>query len=212
MTSPPISSQVFHRLILDQAIATVECSEVERRQFWQECQRAQLYPAWLQQEGLTPEQFEAWAERELKIRKFQRQRWGRMLNSYFFQRKYQLDQVVCSLIYLRDSNMAQELYFRIIEAEQSFAEVARLYSEGAEAKAGGRIGPIELGKLHPQLAREFYGARPGQVWAPQRIGEWIVIAQLEAILPMQFDESTCQMLLNELLEHWLQDQLKQRFP
>jgi hypothetical protein len=212
MTSPPITTQVFHRLILDQAIATVECSEMERQQFRQECQRAQLYQPWLQQEGMSPEQFEAWAERQLKIRKFQRQRWGRVLNSYYLQRKYQLDQVVCSLIYLRDINMAQELYFRIIEGEQSFAEVARLYSLGAEAEAGGRIGPIELGKLHPRLAQMFYGARPGQVWAPQRVGEWVVIAQLEAILPVQFDESTCQMLLNELLEHWLQEQLRQRFP
>jgi hypothetical protein len=212
MTSPPITTQVFHRLILDQAIATVECSEMERQQFRQECQRAQLYQPWLQQEGMSLEQFEAWAERQLKIRKFQRQRWGRVLNSYYLQRKYQLDQVVCSLIYLRDINMAQELYFRIIEGEQSFAEVARLYSLGAEAEAGGRIGPIELGKLHPRLAQMFYGARPGQVWTPQRVGEWVVIAQLEAILPVQFDESTCQMLLNELLEHWLQEQLRQRFP
>lgn len=212
MTSPPMLPQVLHRLILDQAIATVECSEAERQQFWQECQQTPIYQAWLQQEGVTPEQFEAWAERELKIRKFQRQRWGRVLNSYFFQRKYQLDQVICSLIYLRDSNMAQELYFRIIEGEQSFAEVARLYSQGAEAKAGGRIGPIELGKLHPQLARAFYGARPGQVWAPQRVNEWIVIAELEVIVPVQFDESVRQILLNELLEQWLQDQLKQRFP
>ncbi|WNZ27659.1 peptidylprolyl isomerase [Leptolyngbya sp. NK1-12] len=211
MSSPPLLSQVFYQLILDQAIATVECSEAERRQFRQAYEWTQQDQARLQQEGMTPEQFEAWAERELKIRKFQQQRWGRVLNSYFFQRKYQLDQVVCSLIYLHDRNMAQELYFRIVEGEQSFAEVAHLYSQGTAAAVGGRTGPIELGKLHPQLARMFYGARPGQVWAPQRIGEWIVIAQLEAVLPMQFNESIQQMLLNELLEQWLQEQIKQRF-
>jgi PPIC-type PPIASE domain len=203
--------QVLHDLILDQAIAAVEYTEAEQQWLLQ-----QLHPApldqWLQQEGVTATDLESWMDRELKIRKFQRQRWGKTLYSYFLQRKFQLDRVVCSLIYLQDSNMAQELYFRIAESEQSFAELACLYSQAETAQTGGRVGPIALGQLHPHLARMFYGARPGQLWPPTFVGTQVVIARLEASLPVQLDEAMQQTLFNELLEQWLQEQLKQRFP
>lgn len=212
MSQSPMLPQVLQSLILDEVIASIECTEAEREQFCRQLCSEATYQIWLQQQGVTPEEFEAWLDRELSIRKFQRQQWGRQLLSYFLQRKHQLDRVVCSLIYLQDQEIAQELYFRLVEAEQSFAEIARTYSQGIEAAAGGRVGPIELGKLHPDLARMFYGSRPGFLCPPTVLDEWVVIARLEEWLPVQLDESMCQLLLNELLEVWLQDQLKYRFP
>jgi parvulin-like peptidyl-prolyl isomerase len=212
MSQSPLLPQVLQNLILDEVIATIECTEAERQQLCQQLRSETTYRTWLQQQGVTSEEFEAWLDRELAIRKFQQQQWGRMLLSYFLQRKHQLDRVVCSLIYLQDLAMAQELYFRILEGEQSFAEIARTYSQGAEAADGGRVGPIKLGELHPDLARLFYGSRPGSLWQPIAIDQWIVIARLEEWLPVQLDESMCQMLLNELLEAWLQEQVMHRFP
>lgn len=204
--------QVLQNLILDEVIATIECTEAERQQFCQQLRSEKTYQIWLQQQGVTAEEFATWLDRELAIRKFQQQQWGRKLLSYFLQRKHQLDRVVCSLIYLQDESIAQELYFRIAEGEQTFAEIARAYSQGAAAEAGGRVGPIELGELHPELARLFYGSRPGSLWQPIAVDQWIVIARLEEWLPVQLNEAMCQFLLNELLDLWLQDQLKQRFP
>jgi parvulin-like peptidyl-prolyl isomerase len=204
--------QVLHRLILDQAIAEIELTEAEREQYYQQVCGDKTYQTWLRQQGVTSKQFEIWIDRELRVRKLQRSRWGKKLLSYFLQRKHQLDQVVCSLIYVKDKGVAQELYFRIAEEEQSFAEVARIYSQVPEATTGGRIGPIQLGDLHPSLAQMFYGSHPGQLWEPVEIGKWVVIAQLEELLPVQLDDATSQFLLNELLEDWLQKQLKQRFP
>jgi parvulin-like peptidyl-prolyl isomerase len=212
MSLSSIPSQFLRDLILDQAIATVSYTEAERQQFCQQLYGQKSYQDWLQQQGVTLEQSEDWINRELKILKFQQQQWGGTLSSYFLQRKHQIDQVICSLIYLSDREMAQELYFRIAEAEQSFFEVARAYSQGAEAQLGGRVGPIELGKLHPDLARLFYGSRPGHLWEPRKVGKWLVIARLEESLPVRLDAAMRQLLLNEHLETWLQDQLQRRFP
>lgn len=204
--------QVLQSLILDQVIASIECTEAERQQFCQQLRSEATYQVWLQQQGVTSAEFETWLDRELSIRKFQQQQWGRSLLSYFLQRKHQLDRVICSLIYLKDEPLAQELYFRIAEGEQSFAEIACTYSQGPEAEVGGKVGPIELGQLHPDLARMFYGSRPGFLWQPIALDQQIVIARLEEWLPVQLDQFMCQSLLNELLDIWLQDQLKQRFP
>ncbi|MBW4464179.1 MAG: peptidylprolyl isomerase [Pegethrix bostrychoides GSE-TBD4-15B] len=202
---PQIPPQILRRLILDQAIADIECSEFEREQIQQQFDPAQARQQ-MWQEEVSPTDVADWLSREVRIRKFQRRQWGKTLTSYFLQRKDQLDQVICSLIYLRDIAFAQELYFRIIEGEQSFAELATLYSQQQHASE-----PTALGDLPPKLARMFYGGRVGQVWAPTLIEQQIVIARLEAHLPMQLDAAMQQRLYNERLEQWLNRQLQQQF-
>ncbi|GAB4384842.1 MAG: hypothetical protein Kow00121_48890 [Elainellaceae cyanobacterium] len=204
--------QPLHHLILDQATAHVYYTEAERDQFQQRLHGDKSYQTWLQQQGVTLEQLESWIDRELLIRKFQQQKWGHSLSSYFLQRKHQLDRVVCSLIYLKSWEVAQELYFRIVEGEQSFAEVAQAYSQGPEAENGGTVGPVPLGQLHPELAQMFYGSYVGQIWEPVEVDDWVVIAKLEDSLPVCLDDSMRQTLLNELLETWVQDQVQQQFP
>ena len=205
MTESPIPPQILRRLILDQAIADIECSPDEReqiqRQFDPKLAQQQFW-----QEGVGARELTDWLEREVRTRKFQHQRWGKTLTSYFLQRKDQLDRVICSLIYLQDLAIAQELYFRIIEGEQSFTELAKLYSQQHHSPD-----PIALGDLPPKLARMFFGGRNGQIWAPTVIDQWIVIARLDAKLPVQLDETMQRMLYNERLEQWLNSQMKQRF-
>ncbi|MBD2459485.1 peptidylprolyl isomerase [Oscillatoria sp. FACHB-1407] len=196
--------------ILDSVIASIDYTQEEWECFLQQFLHKKNYQTWLKQQGVRSETFETWVKRELAIRKFQQRQWGKKVSSYFLDRKHQLDQVVFSLVYLQDRNVAQELYFRIAEGEQSLAEVAHIYSEKADAPVDGKVGPIELGKLHPELARLFYGARSGQLWEPFVLDEWIVIARLEEIIPIQFDDLVRQFLLNELLENWLQEQICQR--
>ena len=201
MTESQIPPQTLRRLILDQAIAGIECGDDERaiQQLEPELER-------LRQEGFDATELADWLEREVRTRIFQRRQWGKSLTSYFLQRKDQLDQVVCSLIYLQDMAFAQELYFRVVEGEQSFTDLAKLYSLQAHPPE-----PIALGDLPPKLARMFYGGRVGQIWPPTLINQWIVIARLEALLPVQLNEPMQQMLYNERLDQWLNNQLKQRF-
>jgi parvulin-like peptidyl-prolyl isomerase len=213
MTHNPDIPELLHSLILDEAIAPIEYTAQEREQFCQQHQlnSAHVRQAWTTQHGSSAE-LDAWIDRQLKISKLQQAKWGKRLGSYFLQRKAQLDQVICSLIYPTTKEIAQELYFRIVEGEQSFAELARRYSQGSEAEAGGLIGPIELGQLPPELAHMLYGQLPGKVWPPTTINGRITITRLEKVIPIQLDEAMQQFLLNELLETWIQEQLQRRFP
>jgi len=201
--------QFLRSFILDQAIASIGCSDEEREQFYQQhqLQSADSRQIWQQQQGIQAEQLEFWVERQLKIQKFQQSNWSKTVGTYFLSRKAQLDQVVCSLIHVQEMETAWELYFRITEGEQAFAEIARSYSQGPEAYTGGIVGPLELGRLHPTLGERLYGAQPGTLYEPLWIGNWVVIARLEAQLPVQFDAAMRQQLLDELLENWLQEQV-----
>jgi glycosyltransferase involved in cell wall biosynthesis/parvulin-like peptidyl-prolyl isomerase len=202
-------------LIIDDAIASFTCSPEEQAKCYQEfCEQNQLSSeierqTWLQQQNITEAQFLELATRNQRIEKFKKATWGSKLESHFRQLKPQLDQVVYSLIRIRDGAVAQELYFRLLEGEQSFAEVAKQYSQGLEAQTGGLIGPVALSTPHPQLARILALSQPGQLSPPTNIGDWWLILRLEKFIPAQLDEPMRQRLLNQLFSTWLKEQLQQ---
>ena len=210
-----ILPQLMREIIVDNAIAnhtlTAEENTEAYKQFYQQHQlnSEDDLQAWLQIRGLNREQVDYLATRNIKLENFKRSTWADKLQSYFLQRKAKLDRVVYSLIRVKDICIAQELYFRIQEGEQSFSELAREYSQGPEAQTGGLIGPVELGVPHPVLANMLASVQPGQLLPPTPLGDWIVVVRLEKLLPSQLDEEMRQRLLNELFEHWLQTQLKE---
>jgi parvulin-like peptidyl-prolyl isomerase len=210
--------QLLRELLLDQVILPHTCTPEEVAQACQQVYAQnqltseEAQQAWLLQRQLTPEEFRARTERGLRIEKFKQATWGIKLESYFLQRKGQMDKVIYSLIRTQDVGITQELYFRIQEGEQSFADLAREYSQGPESQTGGLIGPVELSVPHPQLARVLSMSQPGQLWPPTQLGEWVVIVRLEKFIPAQLDEPMRQRLLNELFNTWLQEQLHQANP
>ncbi|GAB4386727.1 MAG: hypothetical protein Kow00121_53880 [Elainellaceae cyanobacterium] len=201
-------------LIIDQAIAPIECTLAETNEAYQQfitqyhLETEQAKIAFCDRMGFTVEDLAAFVTRQLRIEKFKQAEWGMKLESHYLQRKNQLDQVIYSLIRTKDAGKAQELYFRLQENEQSFAELAEQYSEGGEAKSGGRLGPVELTVPHPQLAQLLLISRPGQLWVPKRIDDWFIIVRLEERISAQFTEALQQRLLQELFEQWLAEQLQ----
>ncbi|WP_242025759.1 peptidylprolyl isomerase [Leptolyngbya sp. FACHB-36] len=205
--------QLRREMLIDEAIGAITCTEDEmeaaRQQFLEQnhiTSDADL-EAWLEQHYLTAEHLEEVATRRQRIEKFKQVTWGAKVESYFLQRKFQLDQVIYSLIRTRNWNTAQELYFRIEAGEQSFGELAREYSEGSEASTDGLVGPVELSVPHPVLAQRLAASQPGHLHPPSRIGEWVVIVRMEKLLPAKFDDAMRQRLLNELFGRWLRGNL-----
>ena len=208
--------QLAREIVIEQAIADVTCTPEEeesaRNRFLQQNQLTteEQVQAWLSRYGMTTPQMEQLSLRELKLEKFKQATWGHKLEAYFLQCKSQLDRVVYSLIRTRDNGIAQELYFRIQEEENSFTQLAKDYSQGAEAQTGGLVGPVELNVPHPQIAKMLMSSKPGQLWPPLPIGEWTVILRLEKFLSAQLDPPTEQRLLNDLFQQWLLSQMQQQ--
>ena len=203
-------------VITDKAIAEIECSSEEQalaRQNFLEQRRLKTdrdLGVWLQRQGMTEQQLEYQLKRQLKLEKFKQVTWGSKLKTYFFAHKRQLDQVVYSLIRVREVGVAQELYFRLQEKESSFPELAQRYSQGLERQTGGVIGPVELGSLHPKFIELFRSAPLGKLWPPICVKGWWVIIRLEQFISVQLDESLRQRLLDEQFQNWLRQQLQQR--
>ncbi|HEY9846451.1 MAG TPA: peptidylprolyl isomerase, partial [Candidatus Caenarcaniphilales bacterium] len=167
---------------------------------------------WLARYGLSREQLEVLATRELRLEKFKQATWGHKLEAYFLRRKGQLDRAIYSLIRTKDKGIVRELYFRIQEGEQSFAELARQHSQGQEANTGGLLGPMPLSQLHPAIAKILASSQPGQLRPPTRVEGWFLILRLEKFIPARLDEPMRRRMLDELFESWLGEQLQQVHP
>ncbi len=206
---------LWRELLVDQAIAPIELSDLDKvnalKQFDEKHQLTSLEGRsfWGERSGMTNEQVEDFAQREMRIEVFKAATWGAKLESYFLTYKSKLDKVVYSLLRTTEQEVATELYFRIESGEQTFAELAREYSQGTETQTGGLLGPIELSKPHPTLAKILSISKPGQLWSPIQIGEWFVIARLEKFIPAVLDDVMRQQLLNGLFESWIQEQVQQ---
>jgi parvulin-like peptidyl-prolyl isomerase len=205
---------MLRELVIDRAIAEIECNETERVQGIQEFyQRYQLTSTeqveqWLDLQQLTAIQMEEIAIRQFKIDKFQQETWGQKLETYFLKRKGKLDRAIYSLIRTEDIGIAQEVYFRLIDGEQSFEEIARQYSQGAEAQTSGLIGPVELGIPHPAIAHMITTNPPGKICPPIKLEQWYAIVRPEKVIPSQLDEPMRQRLMNELFQIWVQEQVQ----
>jgi len=199
-------------LIIDKAIADINCSEEEKgkavEQFLAQNQLTtpETKEAWLKERGLTQEELEEIAVMPVAVEKFKKANWSNKVERYFLTRKSSLDRVVYSLIRTKNYNLAQELYYRVSEGEQSFAEVASQYSEGPEAQTGGQLGPVPLSQPHPAISKILSVSQPGQLWAPRGLAEWTVIIRLEKFIPAQLDDQMRQALINELFETWLREE------
>ncbi|MDY6784435.1 MAG: peptidylprolyl isomerase [Cyanobacteriota bacterium] len=204
--------QLAREIVVDRALEDFDCTAQEREQAYRKfCQQQQIETEsarqeWLKRRKLTPGTLDALVERSVKIDKFKEKTWGHQLESYFLQRKAQFDKVIYSLLRTKDAGVAQELYCRLLEEEASFEELARDYSQGPEAKTGGKVGPVELSNPHPTLAKMLAVSEPGQLWPPTRLSEWFVLVRLEESIPAQLDEAMRSQLLNEKFNQWVQEQ------
>lgn len=208
--------QVIRGIVIDEAIATQTWTEAEQQQaiatlkHHHKLESAATFATWLQQNDTTPEQFAEMALRPILLEKFKQSQWSHLVDSYFLKRKSALDHVIYSLIRTKDFGLANELYFRILDGEQSFEELARKYSQGAEAHAGGVLGPVPLSQPHPAIAKLLAASQPGKVLMPRLLGDWVVILRLEKLVPAQMNEGMQQQMLNEMFEQWVQTQVEER--
>jgi parvulin-like peptidyl-prolyl isomerase len=201
-------------LAIDRGIAHIVCDEAETTQaikdFYERLQlktREQLQE-WLATQGISRAQLDKIAIRQHKIEKFKQQTWGAKVESYFLTRKGQLDKIIYSLIRMKDIGIAQEIYFRLLEGEQTFEDLARRYSEGAEAQTGGLIGPVEISTPHPVIGQLLTTNAPGHICPPIKLDQWYVIVRPDKYIPCQLDDAMRQKLMTEMFQMWVQEETK----
>ncbi|WP_404787045.1 peptidylprolyl isomerase [Altericista sp. CCNU0014] len=214
LTQYQMLPQLLKEQLIDRAIQDIVLTADEEglalKQFYaqQHIEDQAQREAWLKYHRMSAERLSNQAFRRFKLEKFKHQTWDAAIEADFLKLKPQMDRFICSIIRTRNLELAQELYFRLKEGEQTFADLAPRYSEGPEAQTSGMIGPVPASGLHPKLVQVLSNGRPGQLWPPQRLEEWCIILKLEQYLPAHLDATTQQQLLQRRFQEWLEQQLE----
>ena len=155
---------------------------------------------WLATKGWSAADLDLHLARPEALKRFAKQRFGPGLEERFLASQGSHDQIVYSLLRVRNANLAQELWIRLEECETTFAEAASRFSEGPEAARKGVIGPMEIGQLQPpELAQSLRTLR-----------EWSVLLRLEQLTPARFDAEMQERLLRQQLDRLLDQRVTAR--
>lgn len=200
--------QLMEAMVVDRALRMVRYSEAEVLDFYAaemaadaaflEKKRARLLL-----EGAREKDVDFFISRPLLLELFRKQRFEPLVGSAFLKLKAGMDKVLFSLLRNKNHELTRELFFRLESGEEQFASLASRYAEGREALSGGRLGPIEMQKLNPALARVLSTASPGVVNPPVVIDGFGVITLLHEKVPAKLDEPMKQHLVNHLFREWV---------
>ena len=149
-------------------------------------------------------------QRPEKLRRLAKQQFTAKAEAHFLKRKGQLDQVLYSLVRVKESELARELYLQLSAGETNFGELAEKYSDGPERLTKGLIGPKPIAAAHPQLAERLRTARDGEVIPPFEIAGWWLVVRRDQFEPAVFNEAIEEQMSQELLQEWIQAEAERR--
>lgn len=156
--------------------------------------------------GLTRECFTWQICLERRIVAYSEMNYIHKAEARFLAKKEHLDQVVYSLLRVKDPLLARELYLRIDGNEADFNDLASKFSEGQERNTKGIVGPAPLAQAHPILADRLRTARPGKLLEPFQIEHWWLVVRLERFAPSRFKAETAVKMARELFQEWVTEQ------
>ena len=159
---PKLVRRQQEELILEQVSLPPEWLEEQRQAFLGDQSLDQV----LESRGWSKRDLDVTLQLPEALRRFAKQRFGPGLEETFLSSRGGRDQVIYSLLRVRNAGLARELWIRLEEGETTFAEAAHQYGVGEEALRRGVIGPMQIGLLQPQVLQEILRSlRPGELSA-----------------------------------------------
>lgn len=207
---------LVERQVVDEAVEQASLSEEEQKQaresFAQRnrLQKPEDLEAYRARLGLGPEDLEHQILRPYLIQKHCETDFQAKAEAHFLTRKTQLDQVVYSLLRVKDRALARELYLRIANREANFADLAAAHAQGPERSTKGIVGPVPLTQAHPQLAERLRTSSPGVLKEPFRIDEWWLVTRLESYTAATFSPEMAKQMAKELFDVWVREETDSR--
>ncbi len=206
-----LTAQVMQRCIEEEIIELVNLSDEWHQNALEEFLTAKKLSqddlsVWLDKRGWRSADLDIHLAKPEALFRFAKQRFGPGLEERYLASASDLDNVIYSLLRVKDALLARELWLRLCEGEISFVNAAAKYGEGPEAKRKGLIGPIPIGSIQPpKIRKSLRELSPGEFTSPKQLGEWNLLLRLEQLSPSSFDETMQRKLLLDQLQSFLSE-------
>tara|TARA_B100000212_G_scaffold336327_1_gene309497 strand:+ start:1950 stop:2693 length:744 start_codon:yes stop_codon:yes gene_type:complete len=153
--------------------------------------------------GLSLEDHKKNLENSEKIKLIALQEFSKNAETEFINSKTLLDQYTYSLLTVKESDLAHELYLQIESEEAEFSLLAKKYSLEGNTNKLGVIGPQGLGNVHPVLKEKLLTAKIGELLNPFKVDNWWAIVRLEEKVEAKLDDFVRQRITLSLFDKWV---------
>jgi len=153
--------------------------------------------------GITMDDHKRNLENAEKIKIIASQEFAKNAETEFINSKTLLDQYTYSLITVKESDLAHELYLQLDSEEAEFSSLAKKYSMEGSTNKMGVIGPQSLSSVHPILKEKLLTAKKGELLNPFRVDSWWAIVRLEEKIEAKLDDFTRQKITLSLFDKWV---------
>ena len=202
---PQLVRRVQEESILEQVPIPSDWLDEQRQAFLGDKTLTQV----LESRGWSEQDLDSHLSLKEALRRFAKQRFGPGLEDAFLASRGGRDQVIYSLLRVRDAGLARELWIRLEEGETTFAEAAQQHGVGEEAQRKGVLGPMSIGSIQPKVLQEILRSlRPGEISSPYHLGEWHVLLRLEQLNPARFDEAMREQMQQDAVNEFLDERVK----
>jgi parvulin-like peptidyl-prolyl isomerase len=207
-----ICTRVLYQRIIEKAAlqkginVTTEEIEIEanRQRRDKRLEKASDTVRWLNQQMLTPLDWEVGIRNLLLKQKLSITLFGKEVEQFFIQNRSKFEQVVLYQFIIDDEKLAQELYYQIEEGEISFYQAARLHDidENRRYKCGYE-GKVYRWAVMPEIAPLVFSASPKQLVGPIKTDNGYHLFIVEDYIPAELTPSRYQEILDNMFQQWL---------
>lgn len=211
-----VCQKILHQKIIQQAAQergiTVTPEEIqaeaEQQRRERRLEKAADTLAWLADQLVNPEDWEAGIRDKLLSKKLAEHLFANDVQKIFVQNKLNFDQILLYQIIVEDEKLAQELFFQLEEREISFYEAAHLYDiDEKRRQQCGCEGKIYRWSLKADIAAVVFGAKLGEVIGPVKTPLGHHLLMVEEFIPAELTPERYQEILDQMFSEWLDSEL-----
>jgi parvulin-like peptidyl-prolyl isomerase len=203
--------QIIARVAAEQGVEVTPQevqAEADQFRYQNKLESASQTFAWLDEQLLTTNDWEAGIHERLLTKKLAEHLFGQQVKTYFAQNKVQYEQAILYRIVVPYQPLAQELFYQIEEEEISFFEAAHLYDLDERRRlACGFEGKLSRWQLKPDIAARVFAAAPHQVIGLIHSEAGYELLMVEEFIAPDLTPETHQQILDHLFQEWLDSEL-----
>ncbi len=183
-------------------------SEAERQRREKRLEKASDTLAWLADELMTVEDWEAGIHNEILEKKLAESLFAKDVEKFYAQNRLDFEQILLYQIIVPYERVAREVFYQIEEEEISFYEAAHLYDIDEKRRSQcGYEGKVHRRSLKPDIVAAVFSAEPEQVIGPVRTEQGYHLLLVEKFIPAQLTPEVYQNILKRMFKEWLAQEL-----
>lgn len=178
--------------------------EAEKLRYERRLIKASDTLAWLADNLISSEDWEAGIRNTLLRKKLAEHLFGKEVDKYFWENKLNYEQVLLYQIVLTSQNLAQEIYYRIEEGEISFYEAAHIYDvDETRRNRCGYEGKLYRWSFEPDIAAVIFNSQPKELLGPMTVNQSSCIFMVEDFIYAELTPERYEEILNKMFQEWL---------